>query len=112
MGQKKKRGFRPFLPGGLFGAGLLFALLLAAVLFGLNNAGMALDAHGQRQAEEAVRRAAVSCYALEGAYPESYEYLKRHYGLKINEELYGVSYTIFASNLMPEISVVRRQAGV
>lgn len=108
MGKKRKPGSRfPFL-GGLLEAGLFFALLLAAVLFGLRNAGEALDAHGQRLAEEAVRRAAVSCYALEGAYPENYAYLREHYGLQINEELYGVGYTVFASNLMPDISVVKR----
>lgn len=108
MGKKKKLGARPLSLDGLLGAGLFFILLLAAVLFGLANADEALDAHGQRLAEEAVRRAAVSCYALEGAYPESYEYLKEHYGLRINEEIYGVSYLVFASNLMPEISVVKR----
>lgn len=108
MGKKKKLGSRLFSLGGVLEASLFFLLLLLAVLFGLRNADEALDAHGQRLAEEAVRRAAVSCYALEGAYPESYEYLKAHYGLQINEELYGVSYVVFASNLMPDISVVKR----
>lgn len=108
MGKKKKLSARSLSLGGLLEAGLFFVLLLFAVLFGLRNADEALDAHGQRLAEEAVRQAAVSCYALEGAYPESYEYLKEHYGLRINEELYGVSYIVFASNLMPDISVVKR----
>ena len=35
-----------------------------------------------------VEQAAILCYALEGAYPVSYEYLKENYKLMVNEEEY------------------------
>ncbi len=97
------------------GAGLgwtaaVFALVFSLVLFGLRDTGGAVDESGLREAEQAVRRAAVTCYALEGAYPESYDYLKNHYGVRINESRYAVHYSVFASNLMPDITVTKRES--
>ena len=66
------------------------------------------DQESLRLAEQALRRAAVSCYALEGAYPASYDDLKQRSGLAIDEERYMVFYEIFASNIMPQITVVER----
>lgn len=85
---------------------LIFAAALAIVWAGLSGASGSVEREGLRSAQEAVRRAAVSCYAIEGRYPESYEYLRDNYGLSINEERYAVHYTVFASNIMPEINVV------
>lgn len=59
-----------------------------------------------------VRRAAVACYASEGRYPQSLEYLQREYGLRYDEERYAVRYDAFASNVMPEISVSVRGNGL
>lgn len=87
---------------------ILFAGVLAIILASLGSTDRSVDEQGLRTAQEALRRAAVTCYALEGAYPESYEYLKENYGLAVNEQLYSVNYTIFASNLMPDITVVKR----
>ena len=58
--------------------------------------------------EDTLRRAVVSCYALEGRYPPDIQYLRQHYGLQLNEENYIVHYEIFAENIMPEITVMER----
>lgn len=52
-------------------------------------------------------RTSCGCYAVEGAYPESYEYLKEHYGAMVDEENYAVFYEVFASNIMPDIAVIQ-----
>lgn len=57
-------------------------------------------------AEDSVRRAAVTCYSIEGAYPPNYEYLRENYGLRIDESRIAVMYSVFASNLMPDITVI------
>ncbi|MDF2839060.1 MAG: hypothetical protein K0S60_763 [Evtepia sp.] len=93
---------------GMIVASLFFVLMLSVIIFGLHNTSESIQVHGQRAAQEAILQAAVSCYALEGSYPESYEYLKEHYGIAVNEELYIVQYHIFASNIMPEITVIKR----
>ena len=63
---------------------------------------------GKEQLEQAIRRCAVACYAAEGIYPPSIDYMKEHYGIQIDEEQYFVIYDIFAENLMPDITVLER----
>ena len=87
---------------------VLFVGVAVWMLSGVRAASEASEEEGLRQAELSVRQAAVSIYALEGAYPESYEALKLSSGIAIDEEKYAVVYEIFASNIMPEITVVRR----
>ena len=61
-----------------------------------------------RQIEESVRRAAVACYATEGAYPPDLAYLQQRYGLQLESDRYMISYEAIASNLMPEITVLEK----
>ena len=59
-------------------------------------------------AKESILRGAINCYALEGVYPPDYEYLKENYGVRVDEEKYAVFYTVFASNIMPDVTVVEK----
>ena len=86
----------------------VFAVTLALVLIGLSRTSNSVRSQGTQSAEEAIRRAALTCYALEGAYPESYEYLREYYPPGINETLYAVHYIAVTPSLMPEIAVLRR----
>ena len=61
-----------------------------------------------QQLETALRRAAVACYAAEGVYPPTLDYLTDHYGVQIDESRYQVFYEIFADNLMPDITVLEK----
>ena len=90
---------------------LLPALALCFVLFfltALSNLDAGRRSEGRQQLEEAVRRSAVACYATEGAYPPDIAYLEEHYGLQVDHGRYAVKYEIFASNLMPDITVLER----
>ena len=91
---------------------LIYAVIFAAVL-AIFFAGTRSVARGSREeqlalAERAVGRAVVSCYAIEGFYPPDVAYMTEHYGLRYDAQLYLVHYEIFASNLMPDITVVER----
>ena len=88
---------------------LVFAAVAAWMVLGVREASEVSDREGLRLAEQAVRQAAVSCYALEGTYPATYEDLKRSSGIAVDEEKYSVFYDIFASNIMPDITVLERQ---
>jgi hypothetical protein len=57
---------------------------------------------------DAVKNAALTCYAVEGMYPDDLTYLRQHYNLSFNEDKYMVYYRPFASNIMPSIKVVER----
>ncbi len=86
-------------------------LLLLLILFlGFLVAFSRLD-EGQReqdrqQLEMVLRRTAVACYAAEGFYPPSVDYMEKHYDLQYDKERYTIRYEIFATNLIPEITVL------
>lgn len=85
---------------------LLVAAAIWFLLLSLDNLQGGSAAEGQRQLEESLYRATVSCYATEGRYPPTLAYLKERYGIQIDEERYRVFYEIFGDNLMPEITVL------
>ena len=65
-------------------------------------------AHGTAETEivrDAVKNAALTCYAVEGAYPENVDYLREYYRLAYDENRYFVTYESFASNMLPDIWV-------
>lgn len=86
----------------------LFVVILTIVMLGLSDASQSVDSEGLRVAQDAITRAAVSCYAVEGRYPDTYEYLRDNYGLSVNEERYIIHYMIYADNIMPDITVLPR----
>ena len=95
--------FRSVVPGFL-----IFAAVFIMVLYGLTSTRTTVDDEGIKNAELSVRRAIVTCYSIEGRYPATFDYLKDNYGISIDESRYIVHYQIFSTNLMPDVTVVRR----
>lgn len=87
---------------------LLAAAVLAAFFVALKNVTDEVNEQGRVKLENAIRRAAVACFAAEGAYPPDLDYLTAHYGLRVDEDRYIVHYEIFAQNLMPDITVMEK----
>ena len=82
------------------------ALLGAAIMWGkymMENVKWRME---QESLQNAVIQSAVHCYSVEGAYPESLAYLKKHYGITWNEKKYKVSYEVIAKNIRPEVQVI------
>ena len=98
--QRKSRWPRTVILSSL---ALALVLLLSVSL--LNQAGARVSAEQMTTLENALRRAAVTCYALEGRYPATLAYLTEHYGVVIDEERFVVSYNTFGRNIMPDIEV-------
>ena len=89
---------------------LAMAVLLAGVWLLVTRVESANDGAQTQFVYDAVQNAALTCYAVEGAYPDSLEYLRSRYGLASDESRYLVTYDAFASNLVPEIRVVEVEA--
>lgn len=93
-----------------FGRRLALLLLVLAIPLVLVWGSAMMDRQASRQAlsmtEDAIRRAAVQCYALEGFYPADMDYLERHYGVQVDTDRYYVGYQYVASNLMPDITIL------
>ena len=95
---------------------LLQSLLMPAAVLGillcfvtaLGNMQEGQNAESLRQLEEAIRRSCVACYATEGIYPPDLAYLQERYGLQVDEERFMVDYSIFAPNMMPDVTVLEK----
>lgn len=94
----------PF-PALLLSCAALIAVLLLLVQ-GVGNIQTRTQEDRLNALRDAIRRASVQCYAIEGRYPPSTEYLEEHYGIVIDRTRYHVFYDGWASNLMPDITVL------
>lgn len=66
------------------------------------------EAAAKQHLEDAIRKAAVACYSAEGAFPPNLDYIQTHYGLRYDPSQFLVHYELFASNLMPDITVMEK----
>ena len=105
--RQKTNALRRWLPV-FWVAMILFALLLW-FFPAVNHLSAGQHEEGRAQLEMALRRATVACYATEGIYPPTLDYLIEHYGIQIDKSRYSVFYEIFADNLMPEITVLVKE---
>ena len=95
----------------------IFKLLVFAAIVVLAVAliGRIDTAHGRAETQivrDAVKNAALTCYAVEGAYPDDIQYLIDNYHLAYDEERYFITYEPFASNRIPDIWVSEKGAGM
>ena len=88
----------------LAGFAVIFMVFWAAV----SSVSVRTEGEELRTLETAVNRGITHCYAIEGTYPASLEYLKEHYGLLYNEEKYFIDYQPLGSNIMPDITIIKR----
>lgn len=87
----------------------IFLLVFIVFALGTAFAGKTSREEGRKIAADSISRAVVSCYAAEGFYPDSLEYLVENYGLHIDDSRYTVHYDIIAANIMPDITVIEKQ---
>lgn len=92
--------------GGYIASVLLFFGAAAIILAGVLRFSRQADSEGAETLRTGIRRASVQCYAIEGRYPPSVEYLEENYGIQIDTTRYSVFYDGFASNIMPDITVI------
>ena len=85
----------------------LAAVILAAVLL-VNHIDTAQETAETDIVRDAIKNAALTCYAVEGAYPEDISYLRENYRLAYDEDRYMITYEAFGSNVIPTIYVTER----
>ncbi len=91
-----------------FVALFFLVVALAVILYHLKDYDISDREMGTEKLEEIIRHYATACYALEGSYPSSLEYLRKNYGLIIDENQYTYHYDAFASNILPDIKVIKK----
>lgn len=85
---------------------LIFLCFLLFLSVGIGNVSSASDKESRQILQNAVLRATVQCYAIEGMYPPDIPYLIENYGLAYDHDRFIVHYEVFAGNILPDITVV------
>lgn len=86
-----------------------FLILLLLFLGGIRSVSDTTAAKQLESLQTALSRSIAQCYAVEGMYPPDLQYLKDHYGLIYDETEFLVDYESYGSNLMPEVTVLRKR---
>lgn len=84
-------------------------LVLSFLFFffqGVNTVDKTTSEEQAKSLEQAIQRSIVQCYAVEGTYPPNLDYLKEHYGIFYDYDLFYVDYTTIGSNIMPDITII------
>ena len=87
---------------------LVAAAILAISLLAVAGIKKNTSDNGCERLEKSVRRAVMACYATEGVYPENIQHLRDCYGLQVDDSRYSVKYSIFAENIMPDVTVTEK----
>lgn len=86
---------------------VVYALIIAAFLLAVNYTSATSLTHQEDALTKALERDIVMCYAENGFYPPSLDYIVNHYGLLYDDELFFVSYTPIADNIHPSVAIIR-----
>ena len=87
---------------------VIFLAVVFFFSFALSRLEAGQQVQGRLLLEDTLRKTAVACYASQGFYPPNVAYMQEHYALQWDPEKYIIHYEIFASNLMPDITVLDR----
>ena len=97
-------------------SGVVSLLLFVCILFLVYTAVNSLSRRSLEEQEQnlvrALRQSTIQCYAVEGFYPESMEYLEENYGIRYDHDRFFVDYQPVGQNIMPEITVIRKGEGL
>jgi len=87
---------------------LFFLLIIGIFLYGISSVSSGSSKDEKRILDEAIHKDIVHCYATEGMYPPSLNYLEEHYGLTYDHEHFMVDYEPVGANIMPNVTILER----
>lgn len=91
---------------------LLFVVVLVVFYVSLDRFSADSTRRQKENLENALQRTITYCYAAEGSYPEDLTYLKTHYGLTWDEDLFFVDYRVSGANIYPDVTILERKGEV
>lgn len=93
---------RPFL------SAVLFLSLFGAFVLGISQVSQETKAKQAESLRQAISRGIVHCYAAEGHYPESLEYLTQHYNIHYDTDSFFVDYQVLGENIFPDVTILEK----
>lgn len=88
---------------------VLFIVMIVWLVFGISNTNSAVDANELDSVKTTIENGITICYAIEGVYPESIEYLTDNYGVVVDSGRYIVHYECIAANIRPTVTIIERR---
>ena len=88
---------------------LFFCILMVMFNMGINQLTQVNEQQQIDSVRNAVVRAVIKYYAIEGRFPPSIAYLTENHSLMVDQERFIVHYNLFADNIMPIIDVMPRE---
>lgn len=85
---------------------LLLPLVLIGFFYLINTVDQSTVEKQRESLDTAINKDILHCYAVEGYYPPSLDYLKEHYGLTYDEDLFFVDYRPIGSNIRPDVTIL------
>lgn len=86
----------------------IFCVVFLLIAHAISSISNYADEQEYISLQQALKEDITTCYALEGVYPESLEYLEDNYGLHYNSDKYFIDYKIIASNIYPDITIIEK----
>lgn len=88
---------------------LIFSAMIVWFLLAMKSTASSNRKRELEALKTTVENGITMCYAVEGVYPESVEYLCANYGLIYDKSKYIVYYDSFASNIRPTVKILERR---
>lgn len=86
----------------------IFVVVMAGFIYGVTNISKSNIMNEKEILSEALQRDIVHCYAVEGMYPPSLQYIEDHYGLIYDKKKFIVNYVNEGSNITPSVIIIER----
>ena len=87
---------------------LFFGLFLGLIWIGLSNINKSTENLDIDRVKNSLDTALITCYSVEGRYPESVQYLRKNYGFTYDKNCYFITYDWQGDNVYPNIYVYRK----
>lgn len=87
---------------------LVIILIFTGVIFASSKLSDRVNQDRREIIQDSINRYVVQCYALEGGYPHSLDYLEDNYTLVLDHSKYVYHYKFIGYNMMPEIAVFEK----
>lgn len=84
---------------------VLSIIIFAIIFFAIMKAEDANNSEGVRLLEEAILRAAIQSYAIEGQFPSDINHIIENFSIHIDKRKFFVHYEFFAANILPHVRV-------
>ena len=84
----------------------IFIAVIVIFYCGINAFSDTADSSEKDSLQNALSRSITYCYATEGSYPESLEYIEKNYGLSYDRDKYFIDYRVMGSNILPEVTII------